>query len=91
MWGRHNSCGLVDRTPTHAPLDQPSRQPASDPVDTVSEGTQAVAQAVVDIAGTAEDLIGEAVGEISEADLVGAILQMLSILHIMQLVAFGLA
>ena len=86
MWGRHGSCRLVDHTRSHPPPDQPSRQPVSDSVDMrvsvadhAEAGNEAVAETVGDIAGTAEDVIGEAFGEISP-DPVGVVCRMLNTL-----------
>ena len=93
----------MDHTPNHPPLDQPSRQLASDLVDTsagdhaAAQGNEAVAEVVAtvaepagDIAST-KDVIGRSFGEISEMDLVDSICQMTSILNTMLTIATVLA
>ena len=86
--GMYGSCHLVDHTPS-PPLDRPSRQPVSDSVDrqgvsvadytAVQEADMAVAEAVDDIAGTAEDVFGEVFGEISELCLVDVVCRITNI------------
>ena len=87
MWGRHGSCGSVDHTPSHPPLDRPSRQLVS--VDMrvsvgghAEAGNEAVAEA--DIAAV-EDVFDE----ISELCLVDVVCQMTSILNTMLTVAIA--
>ena len=91
MWGRHGSCGSVDHTPSHPPLDQPSRQLVSADMrvsvaDHAEAGNEALAEA--DIAA-AEEVIGEAFGDIWELNLVDVVCQMMRTLKTMLLVAIA--
>ena len=92
MRGRHDSCHLVDYTPSH--LRRPSMQLASDSVDRrVSVGDYALTQAgkeaveddtaVAEAAGDITSTAKNAFGKISELCLVDVVCQMTSILNTM--------
>ena len=95
MHGRYGSYDLVDHTASHPPLALPSRRLVS--VDNTLVGAYTAEEAGIEAAGdiagfdgiaaVAEDVIGEAFGEIS--NLVDAVCQIMSILHAMHLVAIA--